>query len=165
MNKPKATKQLALYAVVCAGLCFSLQSLAAMLPGQFVNLLERTQTMTLDLQWKLLLLGMAGLRTVPLAAVGVWSMLTKEITRGKAMTTVVLTPILYVVGGIAVSGIQMLSARLIMTASSMEQYSAFSMAQSSMSLFGVLGTAALVLLCCAGAIELYITTHTPSDGE
>ena len=92
-------------------------------------------------------------------------MLTKEITRGKAMTTVVLTPILYVVGGIAVSGIQMLSARLIMTASSMEQYSAFSMAQSSMSLFGVLGTAALALLCCAGAIELYITTHTPSDGE
>ena len=165
MNKPKVTKQLALYAVVCAGLCFLLQSLAAMLPGQFINLFERTETMTLDLQWKLLLIGMAALPSVPLAAVGVWSMLTTEITRSKAMTTVVLTPILYVVSGIAVFGLRMFGTRMIMSVNSVEQVSAFSIAQSGMALFGVLGTAALVLICCAGAIEVYLTTHTPSDGE
>ena len=163
MKKPVATKQLALYSVVCAGLCFLLQSTAAMLPGQFINLFERTSTMELAMQWKLLLIGMSAVSVLPMAAIGIWSLLTKEITRSRAMMTVVLTPVLYVAGMIVNSGMRALSLRMVVGTGS-DSVLAFSTAMSSMQLFTLLNTAALVLVCCAGAIELYLTTHSPSDG-
>ncbi|MBP0973865.1 MAG: hypothetical protein J5851_08170 [Oscillospiraceae bacterium] len=162
MEKPHATKQLALYALVCAGGCFVIQSCCALLAGQFSGLFGSV-SVDLEPQWKLLLIAISAFSALPMAGVALWSMLSKDITKSKAMTTVILTPILFVAGGLAGSGMRVLTTRALVS-TGVDSYGAFATAQSSMSLFGLLNTAALVLICCAGAIELYLTTHTPSDG-
>ena len=160
MQKPNATKQLALYAMVCCGACILLQSIAAMMPEQFGRLMN-ARGLELPLPWRILLIvgTLAGI--MPMAGVAVWSFLSRTITHTKALTTVILAPVLYVAGNILQSIVRYIGMRI---SPNTETIGAISITSNAMGFFSALLLAALVLICCAGAIELYIT-KTPSHGE
>jgi hypothetical protein len=163
MQKPNATKQLSLYSLVCAGVCILLQLMIAVSPAPFIRMYVH---MDADLPWSLrfVTIFLVLVRILPLGILALWSLLQAAITRSKSLMTVILAPVLYVVGMLAGSGLSVMES-MIVSRERTEMVAAFSAVQSTVNWFSLLGTASLVLLCCAGAIDLYLTTHTPSDGE
>ncbi len=160
MQKPNETKQLALYSIVCIGLCILLQSTVVFVP-QLAAPLYGKLTTDLSMKWRFFLIAMILIRLLPLGGAAVWSFVSHTVSQGKALATVILAPVLYVIALLTDRGAVVLVSLLISRESS-AMVAAFSVANGAMNLFSLLGTAALVLLCCAGAIELYITKHTPS---
>lgn len=160
------TKPLSLYAMVCAGAGVSLKCIAvflAKLVGMAFNG-DGMGVLSLPLKWKLLLIGTILLSDLPLLCAAVWFWRKPEVTRTRAKTKVILSPILYCVPAL----LGMLGRTLLVRAivgdgiAIMETYGT---ATALVEMFSVLLLAALILICCAGAIELYMTKQTPSDGE
>ena len=162
MQKPNETKQLALYSAVCAGLCILLQIAVVFMPQLLAPLYGNNIT-ELTLKWRFYLIALILIRLLPLGGVALWNYCRDTMTRGKAKMTVILAPVLYVVGMLAGVGSKLL-VTLFLSRESVAVVSAYSAAISSVNMLSLLGTASLILICCAGAIELYITSHTPSDG-
>ena len=163
MQKPSVTNQIDLYAVVCACLCLLLQILIVTTPKLLAPLFGEIAA-ELPWKWRGFLLLLILIRIAPLGGFALWRFLCRTISSGKAMATVILAPILYVTGLLIGSSYSIVLARFT-SGDGKAVIAAYQAVQSAVNLFTILGTASLVLTCCAGAIELYVIKHTPSDGE
>ena len=95
---------------------------------------------------------------LPFAAVAFWNYAQRQISRNKAMGTLIVTGVLYVVLGIAATLIYRGSINIAVLYG-LGVFKSYQMTSSTHSMFSPLRTVGLVLLCCAAAVELYAVTH------
>ena len=87
-----------------------------------------------------------------------------ELTHHSAFMTVLLAPVFYFGKALLMIPVRFFLSNLILHLYSTSVLAAYNVASSAQSVFGFCQLFAFVLICCAGAIELFITTYPPSDG-
>ncbi|MBQ8926929.1 MAG: hypothetical protein IJ055_01465 [Oscillospiraceae bacterium] len=154
MDRPSATKKLVLYALVITGIGIFLQTLICLVPGlttaAFGGMHVKLEPISVAF-----LLSTPVLR-LPFAALAVWSFLQKQMKRSSALFLCIAAPVISTLFSL----LRLPLGPLMLHVTSNEQYAGISVVSSVQSYLGFTHTAGLVLLCCAGAIELYLTTHT-----
>ena len=150
-------------ALICAAVCFALQVVCVLGTKQLAVLFmggTSVEDVKIPVVVTLLRIVTAAVRTVPFALLGAWSMKQTQITGSSASMTAVLTPIAFVVMGLIDRGLGLLTGQLTMRLADTKTYAVLASTSLVMSLTGYLVTAAMVLLCCVGAVELYAVSHT-----
>ena len=159
MTKPTVTRTMAKTALICAAVCFALQVVCVLCTKQLAVLFmggTSVADVEIPIAVTLLRIVTAAVRTVPFALLGAWSMKQTQITGSSASMTAVLTPIAFVVTAAVCAGLNVLTTHL----TSAKTYAVLASTGAVMSLTGYLAAAAMVLLCCVGAVELYAVSHT-----
>ncbi len=155
MEKITVTKNLALIAAIffCA---YFVAGVALLLwyPVNFQNLSPGFEALPWQLNGIYLLY--AALKTLPYAAIAFWNYAQKQITRNKALGTLIVTGVLYAV---PLAAILRGFINIILKLYDTEVFACYSSMLSTYSQFSPLGTVGLILLCCSSAIELYAVTQ------
>ena len=150
-------------ALICAAVCFALQVVCVLGTKQLAVLFMggmSVEDVEIPIAVTLVRIVTAAVRTVPFALLGAWSMKQTQITGSSASMTAVLTPIAFVVTAAVCAGLGVLTAQLTTHLTGAKTYAVLASTGAVMSLTGYLATAAMVLLCCVGAVELYAVSHT-----
>lgn len=166
MRQPTITKRLTLIAAILCGAGMLLQLLIVLVAPPLLHAQNSYMESMPGVCYALLLTSIC--LHVPFLILALLSWRREELTRRFAWITVLGGAGAYLFGGVIGSLlVNALGFILIRRFTGLASYSIYSMVRSYMGFPGILYTAALVFLCCAGAIELYITSHqnsTPSDG-
>ena len=162
MNKPPVSHKLSKIALWCSAAAIFCQLLAVAFPQQigflFYNGLHTLPE--LPASGRGILLCMA-LSSVPMLAVAVWSQSRQTITQNNAMALTVLAPALYGLSALFQLAMRMAGNTLISHVYGSKELAAFSLANSAVTQFAWMHTIPLVLLTCAGAIELFALKYLP----
>ena len=167
MQKPKITKQLAMYSAICSGVAFFVECCIAFFGGDFYKMRLFLDSTELTASQMGILCLCAFISCVPLGMVSLFGWLKKEITENSTMAELTIAPILYFLGIIGANAVRTLMLRIIATTSGAEIAGLFSYTASVQGWFSVLNVVALVLICCSASIERYIikNQNAPSYGE
>lgn len=158
MEKPKVTKQLAFIAMLFVGVNFLLNVLAILFPELYFWLFRVNFDPELQVITKAILLVDAAC-VLPLGALCFWSRQQNGISENTAMGTLILAVICYFVQLIGSALLRVLTMHMANGASEIAMCSYINNARSYFS-FCII--AALVMICCAASIELYITKSITS---
>lgn len=166
MKQPIITKRLSLIAAILCGAGMLLQLLIVLVAPPLLHAQNSYMESMPGVGYALLLTSIC--LHVPFLILAILSWRREELTRRFAWITVLGGAGAYLFGGVIGSLlVSLLGNVLIRYMWRTADYACYSMVRSYTSFPGILYTAALVFLCCAGAIELYITSNqnsTPSDG-
>lgn len=166
MTRPNMTRRLSLTAAICSGAAMLLQCMTAVFSAPLLRMTVSYEYV-LPAKWMLLLISTV-LLYVPFLALAILGANRRELSRTFAWGTAAGGACLYLLGSVGGALMRSACVTLIGQMEGMAELSTASMTASYMGLFSVLYVAAVVALCCAGAVELYITKYhdqTPSDGE
>lgn len=151
------TKKLSLASLICFGIYFVLQFIIIFFPNLYTGLFAPDLTAELSLYVQLSLVGQA-LCIFPFGAVCLWSYLKKDITLVNSIVTVILAPLLYIIKTLLSNFIYTTTIMTGVTSlDGADNLALFGIVRMVLSFVSVLQFASLVLICCAGAVELYIT--------
>lgn len=161
MEKLVITKRLSLIAAILYCVDFVV-GIVLMLcyPVYLQNILRDIPTDLETFPWLLkgVYLIYIAVQLLPFAAVAFWNYAQRQISRNKAMGTLIVTGVLYVVLGIAATLIYRGSINIAVLYGS-GVFRSYQMTSSTHRMFSPLRTVGRVLLCCAAAVELYAVTH------
>ncbi len=152
MKRLDITKKLSLISFCLSGACILIQACVPAFEKIVAHYNFFEQTMPVVIATII-----SALKMLPFAAVCFWNWQQNTMTQMKAMVTVILAPVLYVLGGLLTTVIAVIISHMF-GADELGAYSVFSNVQN---VFSLLLLAGLVLICCACAIDLYALKHHP----
>ncbi len=165
MKKLVITKRLALIAAILYCVDFVVGIVLMLCYPVYLQNTPRdipTDFEALPLQISVMYLIYIAVQLLPFAAVAFWNYAQRQISRNKAMGTLIVTGVLYVVLGIAATLIYRGSINIAVLYG-LGVFKSYQMTSSTHRMFSPLRTVGLVLLCCAAAVELYAVTHQEGD--
>lgn len=158
MQKPKAVRMLAIIASICAALNIILNICVYLNPNPVINLfVYESDGLNPDIPSlaKTLLIA-SYLMIVPFLAVCIAGAVSKTIGFTKGVLSAVLAPILYC-GGYIASQILTNNAMKAAMVYGTDTMVYFNILVAVENVLDFLNTAALVLICCACAVEIYVS--------
>lgn len=104
---------------------------------------------------------------LPFAGVCLWNAKHGDRTRNQTIVTLVLAAVCYTFDGIAGTVLRFLMFRILSLFESMENIAYANQIEAYRNMLSILPVrqAALVLICCAAAVELYILNHEQTNQE
>lgn len=158
MEKPRVTKQLAFIAMlfVCAN--FLLNVLAILFPETYFWMFGRKIDAELSVGIQMLMLADAAC-VLPLGCVCFYSQQQRSISENQAMGTLIMAVVCHFARSVGMILLHHLMVRMYSSAS---EVAVFSYINNARNIFSFCILAALVLICCAASIELYITKSITS---
>ncbi len=159
-------KKLSLASVICFVIYFVLQFLIIFFPKLYLWAFAPDLTVELPLSVQLSLVGQA-LCILPFGAVCCFSYFKENITKMNSYSIVILAPILYLTGIILSNFIYMQTVNHsdFISLVGMDGIALLNYIRTATGMISCLEKASLILICCAGAIALYITKYERNEGE
>lgn len=168
MNKPDCIKKLALISALLTGIYFAISIILIINPQIAASILGNYYTSDIEIGFSsevktfLILKEMA---ILPLAAMAIYIAASKKFSNTHGVVSVTLSSVIYVIASILFN---IINASIAMLASQTGGTSALvtvNIVNTSKSFFNYFLFAALILLCCASAVEMYAAKHNISDNN
>lgn len=156
MKNLEITKKLSLVSLICVGIALLFRLVVIFFPEPFLWLFARGVEAELPLSVQLILLGQTAC-ILPFGLVSLFGFLKKNSTNNSAMGLLISAPILYLFSNIGSSVIRTVAMKFMAISDGSNGFILFNVIQIVTSFFSVIYIASLVLICCAGSLELYIT--------
>ena len=159
MEKPVITKKLAMIAMILAGVSFLWAVIAALCPELYINLYIILVEDEITALFRMANVLKAVWGFLPYTVIGVWSYLQKKVTNNSAIGILSTVGIFYLLHFISLYFFGNIISRMLAYASDAEAMVIYTSINRMQSYVAPLQTAAMVLLCCSAAIELYAVTQ------
>lgn len=158
------THRLSLFGLIGFGSCILLKTVIVLLVENLGFLYARGLP-PLPLKWKITVLALGLPGVILPAGIAVWSVLSRKLSGGGALAKIILTPVLYYLFNIIFDLISRYIMTRIAAMEGQETLVSFNIANSAASMPILLAYAGVILVCCAGAIELYQVKNPSTDGN
>lgn len=163
-KNPGISRRLSLFGMIGLGSCVLLKTIGVLLIEQ-LSFLYVSRLPELALKWKLLLLAIEVPGKLLPAIVAAWSYFDTKVTSGRALTKIILTPVLYYIAEILSEYFMRFLFAGVSATEGADVLAALNIARSLASMPNLLAYAGLILVLCAGAIEYYQVKNPSADGE
>lgn len=165
MNKPDCIKKLALISALLTGIYFAFSIIVVINPQIAANILGTYYASDIEIGFtsevKTFLI-IKELFILPLAAMAIYMASSKIFSHKHGMISVILSSVIYIIGMISSTIFHNISFRI---SPSISATATVSIVNNSKIFVNYFLLAALILLCCASAIEMYAAKHKNSDNN